>query len=227
MDKKIVLWIISLALIALGLAILLPGGRVADKNPKLPWEIRLDAQGNAEVFGLKLGDSSLDQAKQIFQDAGKSSLFITREGAPVLEAYFERIYLSGLKADFVLVMEAEETLLQEIYDRGSRISRTTETTRKVDLTEADQQLVGHLPIQAINYIPAANLDDELILARFGEPAERIVETQTGIVHWIYPERGLSIGVNPEGKELLQYVQPREIDRLVQKIRHSNQSQLID
>ena len=195
-----------------------------DKDPKLPWDIRLDQQGGSEVFGLSLEQSTLNDAKQIFQNEGKVSLFITREGKPSLEAYFERIFLSGLRADFVLVLEAEDHQLQELYDRGSRISRTTEITRKVELTADDELLVGNFPIKLINYIPAADLDNELILERFGEPGERIEERESGVTHWIYPETGLSIGVSPEGKEILQYILPNKIDSLIDVIKQNNQDQ---
>jgi hypothetical protein len=221
MEKKIFLWILGLTLLGLALAILLPGGRQPDPQPKLPWDIKLDGAGGSEVFGLTLHKTTLNEARNILSSDGEISLFITRDDQPTLEAYFERVFLSGLRADFVLVLDAEPDILQGFYDRGSRISRTTEITRKVDLTAADQAAVGKLPIGMINYIPAADLDDELLLSRFGEPAERIVETPTGVTHWIYPERGLSIGVNPEGKELLQYVQPRQIDLLIHSITKNN------
>ncbi len=46
-------------LIALAAAILLPGGRTVEENPRLPWDLRLDSQGNLSVFGLVLGKSNL------------------------------------------------------------------------------------------------------------------------------------------------------------------------
>ncbi len=163
----------------------------------------------------------MNEARNILSSDGEISLFITRDDQPTLEAYFERVFLSGLRADFVLVLDAAPDLLRGFYDRGSRISRTTEITRKVNLAATDQAAAGQLPIGMINYIPAADLDEELLLSRFGEPAERILEPATGVTHWIYPERGLSIGVNPEGKELLQYVPPKQIDLLINSITKGN------
>ena len=218
MDKKIFLWILTLSLLGLALAILLPGGRQSDPHPKLPWDIKLDGVAGSQVFGLTLHKSTLNEAREIFGSDGEVSLFVTRDGQPDLEAYFERVFLGGLRADIVLVLETDAQTLQGFYDRGSRISRTTDITRKVELAAADLATVGRLPIGAINYIPAANLDDELVLGRFGEPAEKIGETATGVTHWIYPERGLSIGVNPEGKEMLQYVSPGQIDQLIDTLK---------
>jgi hypothetical protein len=218
MDKKIFFWVLSLSLLGLALAILLPGGRHLDPDPKLPWDIKLDGLGGSEVFGLTLDKSTLNEAREIFGNEGKISLFVTRDGEPALEAYFERVFLSGLRADIVLVLDADINTLQGLYDRGSRISRTTDITRKVELATADLTAVSGLAIGSINYIPAANLDDQLVLSRFGEPAQRIRETATDMTHWIYPERGLSIGIDPEGKEMLQYVAPRKIDLLIDTLK---------
>ncbi|RDH87499.1 MAG: hypothetical protein DIZ78_02690 [endosymbiont of Escarpia spicata] len=226
MEKKIFFWVLSLTLVALALALVLPGGRAPDPNPKLPWDIKVDGTGVSEVFGLKLGSSTLQEARDILQDSGKVSLFVTKAGKPELEAYFERIFLSGLRADFVLVLEGDEEILQQIYDRGRRISRTTEITRKVEIATEDQFLVATFPIKLINYIPQANLEAELLSSRFGEPLQKIPEAETGVVHWVYPEMGLSIGLNPDGKEVFQYAPPKEIDKLIQRLNESAKDERI-
>ncbi len=226
MEKKIFFWVLSLTLVALALALVLPGGRAPDPNPKLPWDIKVDGTGVSEVFGLKLGSSTLQEARDILRDSGKVSLFVTKAGKPELEAYFERIFLSGLRADFVLVLEGDEETLQQIYDRGSRISRTTEITRKVEIATEDQLLVATFPIKLINYIPQANLEAELLSSRFGEPLQKIPEAETGVVHWVYPEMGLSIALNPDGKEVFQYAPPKEIDKLIQRLNESAQDERV-
>jgi hypothetical protein len=221
MEKKIIFWVVSLSFVAVALAILLPGGRPADSHPRLPWDIQLSTQGEVEVFGLTLGRSTLAEARDDFQMEGKVSLFITESGKPALEAYFEQVFLSGLRADFILVLDANDETLQRLYDHGSRISRTTDTTRKVVLGSDDLSQVSNLPIKLINYIPYANLDESLVINRFGPPAEKITESETGVSHWIYPERGFSIGLNPEGKELIQYMPLSQIKPLIERIEESN------
>ena len=223
MEKKILVWVLSLSLLALVLALLLPGGKEPDRNPKLPWNIRLDGLGGAEVFDLRLGVSTLDDARDLFNDNGKVSLFTGDEGEQALEAYFEQVFLSGLRADFILVLELDQEGLRALQDRGSRISRTTTTTHKVELASEDLARVGGLPIRLINYIPYANLDEELLVKRFGEPLERIPEAESPIVHWIYPETGLSIGFNPQGKELIQYVRPDRFQELLEVMRRGRGS----
>jgi hypothetical protein len=222
MEKKIIFWVVSLSLVAVALAIMLPGGRQPDPNPKLPWDIQHTDNQSIRVFQLTLGSSTLEEARSVFQMQGKANLFIGDDGKPALEAYFERVFLSGLRADFVLVLDAEAGLLTELYDRGSRISRSTDSTHKVNLSGNDQLVVSKLPIKLINYIPHANLDEQLTKDRFGQPSQKITELETGITHWIYPDRGLSIGLNPDGKELIQYMPLAEIPGLITRIETENQ-----
>lgn len=69
-----------------------------------------------------------------------------------------------------------------------------------DLTHA----LGEI-ITGLIFIPAVNLDEEVILARFGEPDERILLTE--VTHFLYPEKGLDIALYDNAKEVIQYVLP--------------------
>ncbi len=225
MEKKIIFWVISLSLVATALAILLPGGRQVDPDPKLPWDIHLTDENRVQVFKLTLGKSTLADARAVFQMDGEINLFIDQSGKPALEAYFERVFLSGLRADFILVLDADESTLAELFNRGSRISRSSDTTRKVELSSEDSALVSTLPMRLVNYVPYANLDEALVSSRFGQPAQKLTETETGIIHWIYPDRGVSIGLNPDGKELIQYMPLSEISGFVARIEENNRRYL--
>ncbi|MET0088481.1 MAG: hypothetical protein ABW068_00410 [Candidatus Thiodiazotropha sp.] len=221
MEKKIIIWVVSLSLVAVALAILLPGGRKADSDPKLPWDIQITEQQQVQVFGLTLDESNLQLVRDTFQDQGKLNIFVSDQGIPALEAYFERVFLSGLRADIILTLRTDRTQLEQMMERGSRISRTSDTTHKIALSTDDQVFAAQLPITLINYVPAANLDEELVLRLFGEPADKITETETGITQWIYPGKGLSIGLNPEGRELLQYMPLKRVDAFIQQIEQNN------
>ena len=41
--------------------------------------------------------------------------------------------------------------------------------------------------------------------------------EPGVVHWLYPVKGLDVVVREEGKEVLQYVAPREFERLARPL----------
>ena len=72
-----------------------------------------------------------------------------------------------------------------------------------DLAALDQ-----MPIRAIAVIPTVNLDEETVVSRFGNPGERLAVSENR-VHLLYPDKGLDVVVDRDGKELLQYVAPRD------------------
>ncbi len=57
----------------------------------------------------------------------------------MVEVYFQRIYISGLKADVVLNLELTEKQAKEMFERGERISRLGDDTRKVELSSSDME----------------------------------------------------------------------------------------
>ena len=115
MDRKLLLWIVAGTLIALALAVLLPGGRAPEREPRLPWQIETLPDGSARVFGLTLGESSLTDARQVLGADGALTLFRSPEGDISLEAYFERLFISGLKANLVLNLELDPLEAQALY----------------------------------------------------------------------------------------------------------------
>lgn len=213
MDRKIILGILSVTLIALALSILLPGGRPVDKDPKLPWLILIDAEGYPSVFGITLGKSTLAEVRNRFQEQGEINLFVTPQQEHTVEAYFQRLYLSGIRADLVVTLDLEDAELTGIYDRGLRISQLESGAKKVTLSEPDLVALEQAKIEHITYIPATDLDEKRIADLFGEPTRRIAEA-SGIQHWLYPEKGLDIALNPEGKEIFQYVIPEMFERIL-------------
>ena len=157
MDRKLIFGIIALTLVTLAFAILLPGGRSIQQNPKLPWIVTLDEAGFPAVFGLTIGQSSLQEVRRNFQEQGVTNLFVSPDGKLAVETYFQALYLSGIKADIVITLDLQQAQLDAIYNRGLRISQLESGAKKVKLTEQDldwlnQGVIGHL-----TYIPAADL----------------------------------------------------------------------
>ena len=223
MERKLILSILAVALVALAAAILLPGGRTVDKNPKLPWKITVDEAGSLTVFDLTLGRSTLKNAQDIFQEQGTANLFLSPEQEYSTEVYFQRLYLSGIRADIVLDLEISEEKASEIFDRGLRISRLGSGVKKIELSADDLTDLGQEPIKHIIYGPATDLDEALISRRFGEPYRRIAESGTEITHWLYPDKGLDIAVNADGKEIFQYVNPGDFEQIMAPLRKAMES----
>lgn len=216
MDRKIILTLLAIILVVLAAAILLPGGRSVDTQPKLPWQIDV-SQGEVEVFGMHLGVTTLSEAQRLLGAEAEVTLFRSEAGQLAAEAYFQRASLSGLRADFILSMAVDQETSADMFERGLRISKLGSGTRKVELSAADRQQLLATPMSHITYIPATDLAPELIARQFGQPDEKISEAD-GIEHWLYPHKGLDIAINPEGKEVLQYLQPRNFDQATAPLR---------
>lgn len=212
-ERKIFPWILAGTLAVLALALLLPGGRAPDQDPRLPWQIQRLADGSSRVFGLTLGRSTLADARQELQAEGVLTLFRSPAGNFTLEAYFERLFISGLKANLVLSLALETGEAEALFERGQRVSKLGSGTKKVELATSDRERMARAPIRLITYLPTADLEPELLARLFGEPERRIAEPESKVEHWLYPAKGLDIAVNPDGKEVFQYIAPRRFEEL--------------
>ncbi len=215
MERKIALGILAATILAIGIAIIMPGGRQIDTDPKLPWLIGVNQDGSSTVFGLTLGKSSVADARNLLKKEGEATLFMEPDGELTIEVFFQRVFLSGLKADMVMTVDLTQQEMQPMYDHGTRVSKLGSGEQKVTLRPEDIDAVAAAPIRHLTYLPVADLDPELIESRFGTPAQLIAE-KSGANHWLYPEQGLDIAVDLERKEVFQYVAPKDFERLVVK-----------
>jgi hypothetical protein len=216
MDRKILLSVLGAALLGFFAVLLLMPPTIDDGTIRLPWRVEQDAQGNTRVFGFTLGQSTLADVRAVFGEDGTLNLFETPGRAEPfgVEAFFEQIYLQRLRADFVITLDADQLTLAPMYERGLRISQTGSGSKKVKLDPADAEALAGLPIRGITYLPQARLDEALLEQRFGTPDERHTEDKTGIVHWLYPARGVDLSRAPDGKVVIQYVNPAGFDALL-------------
>jgi hypothetical protein len=223
MDRKIVLGVVGAALLGFFAVLLLMPPTIDDGQVRLPWRTATDAAGNTQVFGFTLGETSLDQVRDLFGQEGTINLFETpgREERYGTEVYFEQVYLQSLRADFVITLDVDQETLGAMYERGLRISQLGSGAKKVKLDPRDADTLRHRPIRAITYLPQARLDEALIDKRFGTAAGRRTEPGTGIVHWLYPERGMDIARDPKGKVVIQYVNRTDFASLLAPLAHKD------
>jgi hypothetical protein len=213
MERHIALTVAAFSLAAVGIAIFLLPGRTVDPNPKVPWRIEVNADGSSSVLGVTLGRSTLGEVEKVFDEGSELTLFVDQQEGKTVEAYFERIFLSGLRADMVMTLDIPEQRLQAMYDSGARMSKLGSGERKVTLADADEMAARQAPVRHITYLPMTDLDPQLLEERFGTPARRI-PTEGGVEHWLYPDKGLDIAVDPNRKEVFQYVAPGDFQQLV-------------
>jgi hypothetical protein len=218
MKNKIFLSVLlgGLALVLIGILMPAPD---SERGQFLPWQIEHTAQGATRVFGITLGETTLETAeKQMRGTTAEVTMFATPDGLYRVEAYFDKVVLGGFASKMIMVMQLSPEVREAMYLRGARISTLGSGTNKVTLSSEDLLRTYAAPIASLAYLTRATLDDELLLKRFGEPVERVTEPESGTTHWLYPELGLDIALSSKGKAVLQYVLPKDFEALAQPLR---------
>ncbi len=211
MDRKMILSILAFAVFAfIGIMLLLPDENIEDQTPRLPWQVEQDGQSRTRVFGFTLGETTLGEIRRLFREEGEINLFARLDPdhqavAYAVEAYFDQIYLNRIRGDFVIGIQADAATLGPMYERGLRISQLGSGAKKVKLDPADIATLETLPISAITYLPWKSLDAEIVTKRFGTPAEQRLEPETGVTHWLYPDKGMDLAMDKKGGVVIQYV----------------------
>lgn len=218
-NMKLIVAILSLVLLAIlaPLAFMPSADDLAEAQSGLPWQIEVDANGNSRVFGLTLGHSTLDEARERFGPDLAIAIVTAPGEKGALEAYLGSAQLGFVTGKLVLTVALADDVLAGMRDRAVKTEYMESTTRKATLSAADLATALTQPIDSIVFIPSVNLDEAAIQARFGQPAERIA-TNAHQTHLLFPDKGLDLIVDSEGKEILQYVAPRDFDRVRQPLR---------
>ena len=217
---KFALSIIALVLLALVVPFLIPGvakKEGVDPNSNLPWQIQLDGQGGSTVFGLRPGVSTLGDVRQKLGGEIEVAIIAEPNEAGALEGYYAQVSLGFVMARVIVTLEAGENEVLAMRDRALKAKHMESTTRRITLHPDDLAAAERLPIRAISVIPTVNLDEATVIQRFGQPGERLVVSEKR-VHLLYPDKGLDVVVDGEGKELLQYVAPRQFSLLREPLR---------
>jgi hypothetical protein len=207
---KLALSILALILVALIVPFLIPGvakQEGVDPNSNLPWQIAVDGQGGSSVFGLRPGVSTLGEVRQKLGGDIEVAIIAAPNEAGTLEGYYSQVSLGFVLARVIVTVDADENAVTAMRERALKAQHMESTTRKITLHPDDLAAVNAMPVKAISVIPTVNLDEATVVQRFGQPGERLVVSDKR-VHLLYPDKGLDAIVDADGKELLQYVAPR-------------------
>lgn len=219
MGRHVFLSVLAFTIIAVVLGVFVLPGKEA-QMVRLPWQISVTADGGSRVLGVELGRTSLGEAELAFGEPAEVSLFVQPNGEKVVEAFFDGVDISGIRARIVVVMALEPSQLEAMYEGGARLANMGGGRRKVTLSDEDLAQLKTLPVGSMTYIPKADLQPDVVRKRFGEPAERIAEPESKTVHWLYPEKGLDVAINPDEDEVLQYVRPDQFKRISQPLKQA-------
>ncbi len=217
---KFALYLIAFVIAALIIPFFIPSSAKqegVDPNSNLPWQITLDGQGGSSVFGLKPGVSTLGEVRQRFGSEMELAIVAEPNEVGMLEGYYSAVSLGFVMAKMVVTVDAKNEAIIAMRDRALRAKHMDSTTRKITLNADDVAAADQMLVKAISVIPTVNLDEATVIQRFGQPGER-VEISEKRVHLLYPQQGLDVVVDGYGKELLQYVAPRNFASLREPLR---------
>jgi hypothetical protein len=184
----------------------------------LPWQIEIQADEFTQVFGLHIGKSRLSDAiERLGGDMDLAIIAATDVDEPGnLEMYYGHYKAGLLSGKLVLQTHASEQDIKRWSDNSPKFEyMASGLAKKHVLLDDDLPQVLGETITSLTFIPAVNLDEEVILARFGEPEKRI--QLPGVIHYLYPQKGLDIALHADSKEVLQYVRPDAFERLMQPL----------
>lgn len=196
-----------------------PAASQADGNitsPGLPWQIESLPDGSSRVMGLVLSSgseaSTLADVRRLFGAEVPIAVIAAPGEDGSLEAFVDPAQLGFVSGKLVVTARLDATTLRGLRERAIKSDFMESATRKYTLSPADEALALKAPVSSLSFIPQARLDAQAILARFGQPARR-VQSNGHLEHFLYPDKGLDVILDTEGKELLQYVAPAAFERL--------------
>lgn len=223
------IWIVSgLVVAALGASALIVGGGMwfghsdtPTTTQDMPWQVSALPGGGSQVLGLTLGEASpgrstLGDVLQRWGDKVQVAIVAAPNESGTLEAYVDPMQAGFISGKAIITAHLPPEVIQGMRERATKTEYMGGTTRKATLSSADLAEALQAPVTAVSFIPAANLDEDIILSRFGQPAQR-VRSNGHLEHFLYPDKGLDLALDSEGKELLQYVAPAEFERLRQPL----------
>lgn len=194
------------------------GPAPAPQAPNLPWQVQPLPDGGSRVFELELGRFNLGQTSARF--AGELTLgVIALSGQPpALEAFLDSFQAGFVSGKLVLAFEADASWLAQARERAPR-QEVTEggRGRRYTLSREDEMQAHSSRLVALAFLPAARLDEAVVVQRFGAPAEKLTGP-AGETQLFYPALGVAVVLPPadgptsKAKTVIQYTAPAEFER---------------
>ncbi len=178
----------------------------------LPWQIESLPNGTSRVFGVTLGQSTLGEARERMGDDMELAVIVAAADDRGLEMYYSRYTAGVFTGKLIVAADIAPAALQRLLERASRVEHLQSGARKFRLNAADLAFAYQTRIKSITFIPSINIDEQTAVKHFGPPAE-IVRGEGEVDHLLYPSKGLDLIINRQGKDVLQYVAPRDFAQL--------------
>lgn len=178
----------------------------------LPWQIKTLPDGFTRVFGIVPGKSTLQEAVDKLGDDYELAVVENRNNAS-LELYFGHYRAGLMTAKMVLVGGVNDDVLNDWKQHAVKTDyMESGTARKYSLAAQDIPQALQSVVETITFIPTVNLDEDIINRRFGE-ASGVLAREPGVKHFLFADKGLTIALSDNKKEVLQYVAPENFSKL--------------
>ena len=205
--------LVFLAIIVAVFLYLTPAGDYSSQTIKgLPWQIELLPDGTSKVFGVTLGQSTLGEAHEQLGDDMELAIIVVAADDSGLEMYYSRYTAGVFSGKLILAADVVPDTLEQLLGRAAKAEYMESGARKFHLNPDDLPVAYQAAVKSITFIPGIALDEQTAFKHFGTPAETIRRGDQA-VHLLYPGKGLDITINEDGKDVLQYVAPRDFTEL--------------
>ena len=186
----------------------------------MPWQIEHLPDGSTRIFGLIPGRSTLEEARRALAAEPAVALIQGENDTGSLEAYLDTYAIGALTGKMILTLGSTQAEREAMLGRALKGEYMKSTTKRITLAPADLLAAAQARVVAVTFIPSAQLDEQILLERFGSPNERIRNSEN-TEHFLYPALGLDIQLDRKGRELLQYVSPADFARLREPLMLNN------
>lgn len=192
----------------------------AKNNHGMPWQVVID-HDQSTVFGLTLANDTLnsstlsDAIEQLGTD-NELAVLAKPEQLGALELFYPRFRTGPLQGKLIIGIDAPEAEITAIKQAPSQQEYLDNGTKKFQLTTQQQFNALTLAIKSLTFAPSARLDDTLIRARFGKPAA-IINVNEQVSYYIYEQLGLTVRIDIKGKDMVHYVSPVAIPKLIEAL----------
>ncbi len=175
-----------------------------------PWQVDAQPDGRLRVMGVLIGHSTLGDAVQRYGRDTQVAVIAAPGEAGHLEAFVDPLQADFVMGKLVISAQATPAQLQGWRQRAVQSEFMESTTRRYRLSPEDLAEALRSPVVGMSFIPQASLDEAAVISRFGPPAERLRST-SHTEHLLYPDKGVDVMLDTEGKELIQYVAPPDFE----------------
>jgi hypothetical protein len=169
----------------------------------LPWQSKVNASGQTEIYNLVIGSSSFQDAIRTFGKDLEVSLFKNQDESFQLEAFYSNIEIAQIRGQLIVELLMSENQLVFLQNNIKSSEKLPTGNEKFELNLFAKSSLRNLMIKKIVFIPKTDIAPSTIIDRFGK-ADKISSDAQGVEYWIYQEKGLRIIYNANGKEMMEY-----------------------